>query len=164
MNPTHAKRLQRLLAAAPYVVAITVLLPAIGLLLPLSSWKPPEINLNLDSQAEDRPRRPLRAAELAVIWRRDLRQTLFDAPPVKSAAVEEPKLAIELVGTALEAERGFGVFRLPDNRTVVKPVGAFLEGFEVIAVQRGLARLRNGSREYELKVSWYERIKAAGGD
>ena len=46
------RQLDQPLAAVPYVVAMTALMPVIGLLLPLPSWRPPEINLNPDSQTD----------------------------------------------------------------------------------------------------------------
>lgn len=158
MNPAQAKRLQRVLRSAPYIIVSIAALSLI-LLLRLPDWTPPRVDLDAQAESDQPAREPRSAGDLSAIWRRDLRQALFDAAPVKNVPVEDPKLAIALVGTALESERSFGIFRLPNNRTVVRPVGAIVQGFEVVAVQRGLARLRDGSRVYELKVPWFDRIQ-----
>lgn len=58
----------------------------------------------------DIARRPATSlAELAVIWQRDLRQPVIDAPPEKpKPQAPEPKLAIDLLGSAVEADARYG--------------------------------------------------------
>jgi hypothetical protein len=127
--------------------------------MPLPAWMPPPIELESEPDERRDPRPPLDAAQLAVIWQRDLRQSVVDLPPVPRPAVPEAKLAIELIGTAIEADRQYGLFRLPNNTTTVKSVGSTIEGYRIVAIERGRARVRGDGREYELKVPWYDRLR-----
>lgn len=105
------------------------------------------------------PRRVQSLDELAVIAQRDLRQALLAAG--SEARPADAELGIELIGTALEPGRQFGVFRLADGALVVRAPGAAAGDYEVLEITRGTARLRHGAREIELKVAFYERIARA---
>ena len=122
-------------------------------------WKPPNRSHEANTTQLPTTRPTLAADQLAVIWQRDLRQALVD--PAPAAPPPEPTLSVRLVGTAIEAEHRFGLFQLANSATVIKPVGAKVDGLEIVAIERGLARLRGGSREYELRVPWYERLQAS---
>lgn len=159
-NPIHVRRMTGTLNAATAVIGVATVWLVVRLLLPLPPWLPPGRETAPASTVDIAPRPAASLAELAVIWQRDLRQPVIDAPPQKpKPQAPEPKLAIELLGTAVEADAQYGIFRLADNSTVVKPVGQRVGEFEIVAIGRGSARLRNGRREYELRVPWYERIE-----
>ena len=165
MSPSRAKALSAMLNFGACLIIPMTVLGLAKLLRPLPAWQPADVRLDQTTNDHSEALRPrLNASDLAVIWQRDLRQRLFDPPPKKAKPPQRPKLAIKLVGTALEASGGFGVFRLADNRTVVKPVGAIVDGFELVSVNRGRVTLRNGAREFELKVAWYERIRESERD
>lgn len=146
-----------LVVQAAIVVVTGVVI--VRLIWPAPQWQPP----SLDSAASG-PASPLAAEsplDLAVLTRRNLRQPPVDPPaPAPAAPVPETPLAIRLIGTAVEAERSFAVFGLPDNHTLVREVGGNVEGYEVMEVKRGSARLRRGEREYEVRVPWFDRIAA----
>jgi hypothetical protein len=156
MTPIAARRLARglnvLTLAAPLLTGLALLV----LFWPPPAWRPPACDQIAAPQSRpaSRPSEP----DLAVIWERDLRQPLVDPVPVPPAPIPEPKIAVQLVGTAVEPQRCYGVFALSSGTIVVRPVGATLEGCDVIAIERGRARLRNGGREYELKIPWYDRL------
>jgi hypothetical protein len=146
--------------AISVVVLLTAAVLVVDLCRPLDPWMPPTLDRQPDRQAEQEPRSTPVLSDLAVIWQRDLRQTVIHLPQPPEQPKSEPKLAVQLVGTAIECDRQYGVFQLKDNRTVVKAVGDEVDGYRIVAIDRGRARLRNGEREYELKVPWYDRIAA----
>ncbi len=135
---------------------------AIYLCLPAAPWTAPAIDLEPDHDPVPRRRQKLKLSDLAVIWQRDLRQPVVDPPAEKPRQEKKQRLAIQLLGTAVETDRQYGVFRLSDNRTVVRAVGDEVDGFEIIQISRGRARLRNCQRECELRVSWFDQIVAGG--
>lgn len=100
---------------------------------------------------------PLPRAELnmAAIWQRDLRQSLVEQPP--AAARPEALPSIQLLGTAIEPQRRFGVFNVA-NRSVIKEVGAEIEGYRIVGIDRGLARLQRADKNIELRVPWYDKL------
>lgn len=131
----------------------------IVLVQPLPIWHPPTLDQSAASPAV--PPQPESPLDLAVLSARNLRQPPVDPPaPPPAASVPETPLAIRLIGTAIETERSFAVFGLPDSRTLVREVGGDVEGYEVMEVRRGSAKLRRGEREYEVRVPWFERIAA----
>jgi hypothetical protein len=85
---------------------------------------------------------------------------MVDPPPPAAIPVVEAPPPFQLAGTAIEDGRSFAILALTGNRSAVKEVGAVVEGFELVAVQRGLVRLRRGDKEYELRVPWYDRLAA----
>jgi len=151
-----------LLNMVPGVVAFVAVLLWGQLLWPRVAWAPPQSPPAAAPAGQtDSPAR-LALADLAVIWERDLHQAVVDQPPPKAPEPPpDPKLALQLIGTAVEAGRQFGVFQLSAGRTVVKAVGSTVEGCEIVAIERGLARVRQGERIYELKVPWYNRLALA---
>lgn len=152
------RRLLRVLRVVPWGTGGVTALCMARLLWPLPVWTPPGVELEqpVVPKAET-PR--LSLDDLAVIWKRNLRGPLFDPPPEPVKPTEPARLVLSLVGTVVEPDRSYAVFRLADSSTVVKPVGAQVDGFDVVDVRRGIATLRNGSREYELKVPWFDRIE-----
>ena len=58
--------------------------------------------------------------------------------------------------TARVAINGFGRI----GRSVLR-IAKTRKHFDIVAINRGLARLRHGTREYELTVPWYDHIRAA---
>ncbi|MCA9243882.1 MAG: hypothetical protein KDA32_08020 [Phycisphaerales bacterium] len=127
-----------------------------------SDWRPPLIQLEERAPRAKPIRHTLNERQLAAIWSRDLRQPLFDPTPTPKPTPkrEEPKLDIELVATAIEADRRFAVFRLPDQTLAVRAAGAELRGFEIQTVERGQVTLVRGDREWRLRVAWYDKIAA----
>ena len=159
MSPRHAARWERLVTALMLAIVLAVLLAFVALLRPAPPWTPPQVNLQAPVVVDVKSAPGLSLDELAVIWQRDLRQPLVDpSPPEPPKPPPPPRLAVRLLGTAVEADRRYGLLRLSNNTTVVRPVGAEVEGFEVVSIRRGWARLRNGAREYDLIVPWYDRI------
>jgi hypothetical protein len=151
--------LNRLVGTGSLLIVIVAAWATVSLSMPLAAWTPPPIELEPEPDERRDPRPPRSLSQLAVIWQRDLRQSVVDLPPVPRPAVPEAKLAIELVGTAIEADRQYGLFRLANNTTTVKSVGSTIEGYRIVAIERGRARVRSGGREYELKVPWYDRLR-----
>lgn len=153
------RRIERLAVLGSGLLLLGASVGFVMLIRPAPAWTPPPVNLNVPATAADGPRPATSLSDLAIIWQRDLRQELYDAPAAPPPSVQrEPALAIQLVGTVVEAEHRFGVFRLPDQTTVVKPVGADIAGYSILAIDRGRASLRHGQRDYELTVPWYDRI------
>lgn len=159
MSPRAGHRLERLGTATCILIVAATAVGVYKLLRPLPTWQPPEINRQAPEKPKDAdPRKPA-LSELAVIWQRDLRQPLFDPQPQSPPAPPpERPVAIELLGTVVEARQRYGLFRLSDRRTVIRPVGGDVEGYSVVGIERGRAQLRRGAREVELKVPWYDQI------
>lgn len=161
MMGMNSRQLTRLGRVVPLLIIAIGTCLTVLLLWPRSKWVPPQVDLKAAPVA--RPAAPKPDLDrLAVIWKRDLRQAVVDAPLPPPAA--EPQFGIHLVGTAVEAQKQFGVFQLSNGAIVVKPAGASIEGCEILSVSRGQARLRRNGREYELRVPWFERIKLASGE
>lgn len=165
MSPRTARRLTCLGTIGTIAIGTGAALTLYCLLRTPPAWVPPELDVRpTPASPQDRPAAP-QLADLAVIWQRDLRQPLADPPPPKPPEpVPEPKLTVRLVGTAIEGNRQYGLFQVGNNPTVVKAAGASVEGFEIVSIARGRARLRSGAREYELTVPWYERLQAEERD
>lgn len=161
MNPRAARRIERLGSAVSAVVLGLTAWATITLWRPVAPWTPPPARADGPATAEQGARRSVSLGDLAVIWQRDLRQPLVDAVAQAEPPAPEPAPAVQLLGTAIEADRRYGLFRLANQATVLRPVGAEVDGYSVIAIERGVARLRGGTREYELKVPWYDRIVQA---
>lgn len=161
-QPRHVRRWTTALNAASVLVVAGAMCAGLRSAWPLPAWTPPQLDQSAPEDGAVEARPALTLAELAVIWQRDLHQAVVDAPPPKPAArPPEPKLSIRLVGTAVESDHCFGMFRLANGRTVVKAVGTTVAGFEIVAVERGKAQLRRDARLYELRVPWYDRLAAA---
>jgi hypothetical protein len=157
-------RLKRSLTAGLAALLLVAVGMAAWLAWPRPARTPPEVDLESPSRDKVRPVSRHSLTDLAVIWQRDLRQPVVDRPQESPERPPEPKLAIQLVGTAVEAERCYGFFRLADTTTTVKAVGEVVDGFEIVAIERGRARLRNGDRGYELKVPRYDQLEMARRD
>lgn len=144
------------LAAAAVVCGAAVII--IRLFWPLPEWTPPPLALDALASPAPRPAPSNDRAGLTVIWQRDWRQPVVDRLPSPPPA--EAPLAVQLVGTAVADPLRFALFRRADSSTIVKPVGASVDGYEIVAIERGRVRLRHGAREYDLRVPWYARIQA----
>ncbi len=163
MNAARLRLFDRIAASISPGILLVALGSVAYLCLPADPWTAPAVNLEPGQDAVSQKHRTLELSDLAAIWQRDLRQPVVDPPaekPQQRKKVE--RLAIQLLGTAVEADQQYGIFRLSNNRTVVRAVGEEVEGFEVIQISRGRARLRNGQRECKLTVPWLERIAAGG--
>ncbi len=160
-GPSRRKTIARLARLG----SAALLLLAIGFVasswLRRDGWRPPPIRSAAAPLTPKDGPEALTEKQLAVIWSRDLRQPLFDPPPAPqkaAAAREAPRLDIELVATAIEAEQRFAVFRLPDQSLAVRALGAELRGFEVRAIERGQATVARAGREWQLRVPWHKQI------
>lgn len=129
---------------------------AIGTALPPPAWSSPEVEAV--PKGPTAPPASIPAIDIERTCRRDLRQPLVDAPPPPVGPVPETPISVRLLGTAVESERQFGIFALANNASVLKEVGALVDGYEVVSVQRGIARLRRGDRIVELRVPWYDQL------
>jgi hypothetical protein len=161
MNLVAARHWVRLGRVSLVLIGAAVVVALLYLLRPPPVWTPPNVSIATTQRTPARPAATVESADLAVIWQRDLRQPLVDLPP---AAPSEPKLAIRLVGTAVEPDRRYALFQLSNSTTVVKALGTRIEDFEVVAIERGRARLRGAGREYELTVPWYDRLPRSETD
>lgn len=158
MNPRAARRFERLGSAASAVVLGLTAWATITLWRPVAPWTPPLARPHGLATMDQHATRSVGLGDLAVIWQRDLRQPVVDAVAKVEPPAPEPAPSVQLLGTAIESDRRYGLFRLANQTTVLRSVGTEVEGFAVIAIERGVARLRAGSHEYELKVPWYDRI------
>lgn len=136
---------------------------AVRLLWPLPAWTPPKIAQPVSAT------QPAAAAkrgvgDYAVIWQRDLRQPVVDMPAPPPAVAIEPPLAIHLLGTAVADDQQLGIFALANNSIVVKKVGESLDGYELLSIARGEARLKRGDRKFDLRVPWFDQIASRGTD
>ncbi len=146
--------------AVPAAATVLTGLGLAGLLWPRPAWRPPNRPHEPVNPAAETLHVAPTLADLALVWQRDLRQALFElASPEPVVATSTPPPAIRLLGTAVEGRQRFGLFQLAGDTTVVKPVGAQVDGMEIVAIARGWARLRSGMREFELTVPWYERLR-----
>jgi hypothetical protein len=161
MSPRTIRHLTRLGHLATLIVALGGAVAVGALLRPLPAWTPPRVELGPVTSRPSAKEGEVGPEQLAVIWQRDLRQPLTDPPAVPSPA--EPQLSLQLVGTAIEGQRCFGLFQTGKSAVVVKPVGGEIDGIEILEITRGRARVRAGGREYELRVPWYDRIQEAEG-
>ena len=166
MTPSQAKRILLTANVTTVVIMLAGTAATWSVLRPHPPWSSPAI------AAETPTKQPLNTEhvaantdELAAIWQRDLRQPLHDQPKAPPPSPRErPRLAIQLVGTALEKNEQFGLFRLGNNSVVVKAAGDSVAGCQILAIERGRAYLRRGNEEHELRVPWYDRIDTAAED
>lgn len=98
----------------------------------------------------------------APLWERNLRQPLFESTATAEPAPAAPPELPVLVGTIVEPGRRFAHLRTPEGRTLVKPVSAVVESYEVIAIESGRVQLRRGSNEYWISVPRPETVPARG--
>ena len=97
----------------------------------------------------------------APLWQRDLRQ-----PPVPPAARKPtrrrtPKpepLRLTLLGTVIELDARYAVFRNGQGRMVVKRIRERIDEFTIARIDRGLAELTRGPRTVIVKVPNYESL------
>ena len=78
----RAKRLNRLVRAGSLGIVIAAAWATASLSMPRPAWTPPPIELESEPDEQRDPRPPRDLSQLAVIWQRDLRQSVVDAPPV----------------------------------------------------------------------------------
>ena len=103
----------------------------------------------LDNRAPSAPVGPL--LDYAVIWQRNLRQPLVDAPPSGPAPVAA--LNIVLLGTAIEPGRAVGIFRDANGQTKWVQVGQTFGGARVAAIVEGAATLEFNGGTVTLTVA-----------
>lgn len=155
-----ARSEQRLIWCGTILICGGLLAYGVNLLRPLPDWQPPASWVTTQPTETDTPPRARPLSDYAVIWQRDLRQPMVDSIPEVAKAKPEPPLAIKLLGTAVASNEQMGIFSLANNATVVKRIGEVFDGYELLEVKRGQARLRRGAKEFELKVPWFDRIEA----
>ncbi|MEW6252153.1 MAG: hypothetical protein AB1716_16060 [Planctomycetota bacterium] len=160
MTPARARLCQRACRAASVFVALGGVGAAVYLAWPPPDWTPPAWQPTTSQPVSSGARERADLSELSVIWQRDLRQPLFEASAASAPVAPEPTLNVCLVGTAVEGDQRYAVLQAAGKPLVVRRVGEQIEGYEVVAVRRGWARLRNGTRTYDLTVPWYDRIRA----
>jgi hypothetical protein len=83
----------------------------------------------------------LTSAELAVIHERPLRRPLYDPSPQPEPEPEQPKLEIELIGTAIEPGFTYAMFRTSGGEQKLVRIGDRIEGAELLSVRSGEADL-----------------------
>jgi hypothetical protein len=159
LSGRRLRRIQRIARVANIVVVSAAILLTAALMWPQPAWTRPVVDLKpAANEPLAAPQPPL---DLSVVWQRNLRQPLFDAPPAAAASKPEAPLSIQLLGTAIEDERRFAVLTLASNVPIVREIGAVVDGYELTAIERGLVRLKRGDKSYELRVPWYARLVAA---
>lgn len=99
----------------------------------------------------------------APIWQRDLRQPPVDpapkAAPRKRKRMPKPEpVRVTLLGTIVERDQRFGVFRNEQGVIVVKRLQDEIDQFTIARIDRGRAELVRGSRTVRITVPGYEAI------
>jgi hypothetical protein len=77
----------------------------------------------------------------AVVYARDLRKPLFDAPVKEEAKKPKRKLTVTLVGTAVDPGSTYAFFSDAGGKVTMVGVGQKIDGAEVTAVTEGSATL-----------------------
>jgi len=86
---------------------------------------------------------------------RDLRRPLFDPPPVPtqiSRVPDKPRLALKLVGTAVEPGSTYGLFIDRSGKTKFAKVGEILDGAEITTINDGTATVLYHGETITLEV------------
>ena len=95
--------------------------------------------------------------DAAVVWRRDLRQTLIEPPKKEEKPPAEPPppppvQLPRLVATFVERGQSWGIFVSSKSGQVVRPESAQLDGFTIVAIRPGEAVLMQRDREYTVEI------------
>ena len=110
-----------------------------------------------EEPAPTRPPASLTAAQLQEIWERDLRQTLIEPQPKKAPEPKPPpapppvKLPT-LVATFVENGKAWGLFVEKSGSHRVRAASHRTDGFDILQITPGAARLRRGHRTYDVYV------------
>ena len=92
------------------------------------------------------------AREYAVIYQRDLRRPLRDTKgPSSARKAAIPKLNIELIGTAVEKDFSFAMFRTAAGETKTVKLGQSVAGGKVVAIADGVVTLDIQGRRIEIR-------------
>ena len=98
----------------------------------------------------------------APVWTRDLRQPPFEPRPIKE--VVKPKKpappappSVRLLGTVVEANKRFGLFVDSKNKLLVCRPNDTIDGYMVMAIERGKAEIKNQQRSAWLKMPEYDK-------
>ena len=161
MTMTHARI--RHLEIGCTAIQWTIIVCAVVTMLRLAAWPTllPEPHLasaaTVDGGADVDGSSRDSLASLKAIWGRDLRQALI-VPVPKAAAPPKPppppppvKLP-KLVGTFVERGQGWGVFHDAKGAVRVRAATGSIDGFEIVDVTPGAARLRQGESSYDVKA------------
>ena len=95
--------------------------------------------------------------ELSGIWSRDLRQTLIEPEPKPKPRPKSPPPPVQvtlprLLATFVEDGKAWGVFVDEKGTQRVRPVGARIDGFNIVNILPSSARLRRGDRTFDVEV------------
>jgi len=90
-------------------------------------------------------------AHYRLIWERDLRRPLFDPPPTVAQTPPKPKLALTLLGTALEADAGYAMVKTADGKTRFCQVGDKVAEAEILAIGLDAVQVRFAGEILTLK-------------
>ena len=100
----------------------------------------------------------------APIWQRDLRQSPVDpapkATPPKPKRKPKPEpVRVTLLGTIVERDQRYGVFRNEQGHIVVKRLQEEIDQFTIVRIDRGRAELVRGLRIVRITVPGYEALQ-----
>ena len=100
----------------------------------------------------------------APIWQRDLRQPPVDPAPKAAPPKRKPKpkpepVRVTLLGTIVERDQRYGVFRNEQGHIVVKRLRDEIDRFTIARIDRGRAELVRGSRIVRITVPGYEALQ-----
>lgn len=93
---------------------------------------------------------PANLDRYALIWQRELRKPIFDAPP--AAAASRPQLALKLLGTVVEPGYTYGMFTTAKGEQQLVGVGQRIDGAEVKSIEDGSVTVLFGGETLTLKV------------
>ncbi len=115
---------------------------------------PSELPLKMSGR-QDAGRAPLDAFD--AIWSRNLRQTLIErkrkaAPPPKPAPPPPPIRLPKLLATFVESGRSWGLFVDQRGAQRVRSASSRIDGFDIVSVSTGTARLSRGGKTHDVKV------------
>jgi hypothetical protein len=99
--------------------------------------------------------------EYAVIYQRDLRRPLFDAPPVvaTTAPAPPPPMPVRLTGTVVEPGFSFAMFRSGTGESRMASAGEVIDGVEVVSIGDANVTVRFAGQVITLKVEKEESPK-----
>jgi len=94
---------------------------------------------------------------LESIWRRDLRQTLVEPPPVATPKPQAPPppppvRLPQLRATFVERARAWGIFVDDHGQVRVRAAGGRIDDFEIVSIDAHVALLRRGGETHEVAV------------
>lgn len=117
-----------------------------------TEWSPPTV-MSTPTSKPSASSDKSNSVDLAVIAKRNLRQTLIDAPAAPSSPPPPPaSLTFRLVGTILDGDSPFAIFDRGSSGAVLRQRGEVLDGFEVREIRSGRATLYRGSTAFELEL------------